>query len=106
MTDNPPGWHPDPLGRHEHRYWDGERWTDNVADQGNMSTDPLDAPPQAAAPIGPSMVNLPAITPEALGASASQPTTRRPAAAAPPPAAAEPPPTQVHQPEPAYEPAT
>lgn len=29
------------MGRHEHRYWDGERWTDHVADAGQVSTDPL-----------------------------------------------------------------
>jgi hypothetical protein len=32
MTEHQPGWHPDPGGRHEHRYWDGSRWTDDVAD--------------------------------------------------------------------------
>lgn len=25
------GWHPDPLGRHHLRFWDGHRWTDDVA---------------------------------------------------------------------------
>jgi hypothetical protein len=39
---NPPAWHPDPTGRHEHRYWDGEQWTDHVANAGESSTDPLD----------------------------------------------------------------
>ena len=34
------GWLPDPAGRHEHRYHDGQRWTDHVADAGNASTDP------------------------------------------------------------------
>lgn len=24
------GWHPDPLGRFQARYWDGERWTQHV----------------------------------------------------------------------------
>ncbi len=28
------GWHPDPTARHEHRYWDGSRWTDDVSDRG------------------------------------------------------------------------
>jgi hypothetical protein len=32
-------WYPDPLGRHEHRYWDGERWTVHVADQGVTGID-------------------------------------------------------------------
>jgi hypothetical protein len=47
MTDNAPGWQPDPTGRHDHRYWDGSAWTDNVADAGVASTDAyevVDAP--------------------------------------------------------------
>ena len=28
------GWWPDPLGRHQHRYWDGNQWTTNVSDAG------------------------------------------------------------------------
>ena len=38
----PAAWHPDPTGRHDHRYWDGERWTEHVADAGVATTDPLD----------------------------------------------------------------
>ena len=34
-------WAPDPRGRHELRYWDGRRWTDDVADAGQTGTDPL-----------------------------------------------------------------
>jgi Protein of unknown function (DUF2510) len=37
----PPGWHPDPRGRHELRWWDGARWTSNVADAGVTATDPV-----------------------------------------------------------------
>ena len=29
---NPAGWFPDPGGAHDHRYWDGTRWTEHVAD--------------------------------------------------------------------------
>jgi hypothetical protein len=35
------GWHPDPGRRHQLRYWDGTRWTDQVSDNGTQSTDPL-----------------------------------------------------------------
>jgi hypothetical protein len=38
-------WQPDPSGRHQHRYWDGSRWTDHVADNGVTGIDPLLAPP-------------------------------------------------------------
>jgi hypothetical protein len=34
-----PGWAGDPYGRHQWRYWDGTRWTDQVADGSTESTD-------------------------------------------------------------------
>ncbi|MCU1579200.1 MAG: hypothetical protein JWP19_1404 [Rhodoglobus sp.] len=37
----PPAWNPDPTGRHEHRYWDGARWTEHVADNGVAAVDPM-----------------------------------------------------------------
>jgi Protein of unknown function (DUF2510) len=37
----PAGWKADPVGRHQFRYWDGFKWTDNVADGGAQSTDPV-----------------------------------------------------------------
>lgn len=37
----PAAWHPDPASRHQYRYWDGQSWTDWVADNGVQSTDPL-----------------------------------------------------------------
>lgn len=40
--DTPAGWYPDPLGRYEHRYWDGAQWTDNASRGGETITDPLD----------------------------------------------------------------
>ena len=40
----PAAWHPDPYGRHEHRWWDGMQWTASVSDQGVVATDP---PPPA-----------------------------------------------------------
>jgi hypothetical protein len=36
-----PGWYADPSKRHEFRYWDGAAWTANVADAGQVSTDPM-----------------------------------------------------------------
>lgn len=40
MAEGPAQWHPDPSGRHEHRYWDGDRWTAHVADHGVSAEDP------------------------------------------------------------------
>lgn len=35
------GWFADPTGRHESRYWDGSRWTQNVSDNGVQAQDPV-----------------------------------------------------------------
>jgi len=50
MNAPTPGWHPDPTGRHEYRYWEGGAWTDDVSDGGATSVDPIDG---AAAPTAP-----------------------------------------------------
>jgi hypothetical protein len=39
---SPAAWHPDPMGRHELRYWNGSAWTADVSDQGVQATDPPD----------------------------------------------------------------
>ena len=61
MNSPAPGWLPDPTRRHQYRYWDGARWTDDVADGGVASTDLLgQAPPTGSGqsptvgPTGPS----------------------------------------------------
>ena len=36
-----PAWESDPTTRHEYRWWDGDKWTDYVADDGVQSLDPL-----------------------------------------------------------------
>jgi hypothetical protein len=54
MNAAPPGWNPDPTGRHEYRYWDGTAWTDDVADGGVAATDPVgDAAPGGDEPTAP-----------------------------------------------------
>jgi hypothetical protein len=40
-SSSPSGWFPDPLGRHEHRYFNGSAWTADVSDGGNRYVDPL-----------------------------------------------------------------
>lgn len=37
----PAGWHADPTGRFEHRYWDGQAWTAHVARGGTQGSDPI-----------------------------------------------------------------
>ncbi len=41
----PPGWYPDPSGRHEYRFFTGHDWTADVVDNGTRFTEPLTAPP-------------------------------------------------------------
>jgi hypothetical protein len=44
-----PSWRPDPTGRHDYRWWDGEEWTDDVSDDGLPSIDTGAVP---SAPVG------------------------------------------------------
>jgi len=37
------GWYPDPTARFEQRYWDGAKWTADVASGGDTATDPTGA---------------------------------------------------------------
>lgn len=49
---SPAAWHTDPTGKHDHRWWDGTKWTEHVADAGESKIDhlmPGDTPP---APTG------------------------------------------------------
>ena len=47
--DSPAAWQPDPTGKHEYRWWDGQRWTEHVADAGQASVDPMPADSPAPA---------------------------------------------------------
>jgi Protein of unknown function (DUF2510) len=53
MVESPAGWHPDPFGTHELRYFDGAAWTEHVSDQGRQGTAP------AAYPAAPSTAPAP-----------------------------------------------
>ena len=66
MSDNTPGWQPDPTGKHDHRYWDGTQWTENVADAGVAGVDPYEAPAtEPRRTRGPRGTRGPAAEPEA-----------------------------------------
>jgi len=49
---NPPRWAPDPLGRHQYRYWDGAQWTEHVADNGMNAVDPPTVAPPSERSAG------------------------------------------------------
>jgi hypothetical protein len=53
-----PGWFPDPYGRFQQRYHDGQRWTEHVADDGVQQTDPMGA--STVVPFAPAAKDLPA----------------------------------------------
>ncbi|QNN82846.1 DUF4041 domain-containing protein [Brachybacterium sp. Z12] len=55
----PPGWYPDPSGRHEMRWWDSTRWRDAVTDHGARSDDPLPPVQPAQIKMAPVMENFP-----------------------------------------------
>ncbi|AKU14763.1 DUF4041 domain-containing protein [Luteipulveratus mongoliensis] len=40
-----PGWHPDPWGRYEYRWWDGSSWTNQVSRSGQVTQDEIDSAP-------------------------------------------------------------
>lgn len=49
----PAGWHPDPVGRYEYRYYNGTQWTADVSVGGQRFVDPAGVPtwmPAQAAP--------------------------------------------------------
>ncbi|MFP4634905.1 MAG: DUF2510 domain-containing protein [Nitriliruptoraceae bacterium] len=123
----PAAWHPDPTGRHEYRYWDGQQWTDHVADQGQASIDPVagggagaggDAADEAAGgadasegeqpSAGDSGWTAPESSPAGTDAGAAQPAAGQPATPSEAPAQGQPtagggqsPPTWGQQPAPA-----
>jgi uncharacterized protein (AIM24 family) len=62
-------WQPDPEGRYEYRWHDGQRWTDQVSHQGQVGRAPLGGPPpggpqaqQQGAPHGQSQAGPPQAT--------------------------------------------
>ncbi len=94
MPANEQGWHPDPAGRHQYRWWDGSSWTDQVADGDVTSTDPL-AGGAAADPAAGSHDPSGAGTAGAAAGGAAAGAAVGAAAAGTPPAEATPPPTEV-----------
>lgn len=90
----PAAWHPDPLQRHEYRYWDGAQWTEHVADAGQVGRDPIDG----GAPADTTAVDTTAA--DSTAADAAAPQSQQPSPAQPtstagqqhPPAQQQPPP--------------
>ena len=50
MTGPGPGsWQPDPEGRYEYRWWDGQRWTDQISHRGQVGRVPMGGEPAPGA---------------------------------------------------------
>jgi hypothetical protein len=45
------GWHADPFGRHDQRFWDGDEWTEHVFSRGLQGVDPPHPSPPAPAEV-------------------------------------------------------
>lgn len=44
IPESPPNWYPDPMGRHEYRWFDGRQWTQQISDRGIQGVDPVHGP--------------------------------------------------------------
>ena len=74
------GWHPDPFGRHDLRYHDGERWTAHVSDSGVTSSDspfPSPQPNAVAAAIAAPAVVAPAVVAPSASADVPRQSKRK-----------------------------
>ncbi|HET9769516.1 MAG TPA: DUF2510 domain-containing protein, partial [Acidimicrobiia bacterium] len=90
----PAGWYPDPTGRHQNRWFDGDDWTDQIADGQTVGVDPVRAAGAAggdATAGGPPPADAAATeaVPAQGGYEPTQatPTTPAPGAGTPPPGA-------------------
>lgn len=87
LSEQTGSWQPDPFGRNQYRYWDGAQWTDQVSNDGVVTTDPAVA--DAAGAAVSETPNEPATPPagESAGWAASSepaPTTAVPTTSTPP----------------------
>jgi hypothetical protein len=73
-NDIPAGWFPDPLGRYDHRWYNGSSWTADVSVNGARFVDPL----PLAGPTGPAvavpMGSVPGMTYQGVGVPGPRPT--------------------------------
>lgn len=86
MTTSTPGWYPDPMHRHEVRYFDGSAWTDHVADAGTQQIDPITATTTSTTAPAPDASHGHDLPPP-------QPVHREPVPTSPPPTLAAPSPS-------------
>lgn len=71
----PPGWYTDPMGRFDHRYWNGTAWTDSVSRGGIQHEDPVQSPPEPEVAFEAGQAAAP--TDEPVDISAAEATPKR-----------------------------
>lgn len=71
-----PGWHSDPMGQHDWRYWDGAVWTEHVSDAGRTPQPAPAAPSSTPYAVLPS-VSLPSVSLPSVVAGLSNAATGR-----------------------------
>ncbi|MGD9701928.1 MAG: phospholipid scramblase-related protein [Acidimicrobiia bacterium] len=74
MSNTPANWYPDPMGRHELRYWDGARWTEHVSTSGQTAIDHLDGAQPVALNTSAQKIQEQVQTGGARGAGIAQPS--------------------------------
>lgn len=72
QTGNPPNWYPDPAGRHQYRWWDGNQWTDQVSSNGKQDIDPLTAAPAVVPSVSANADKIRSAVEKKTGAPAGQ----------------------------------
>ncbi len=71
-----PGWHSDPMGQHDWRYWDGASWTEHVSDVGRTPQPAPVTPSSTPHAVLPS-VSLPSVSLPSVVAGLSKAATGR-----------------------------
>jgi Protein of unknown function (DUF2510) len=78
-----PGWHDDPVGRFDSRYWDGNGWTRAVIRGGQVESDPDDAPKDTSSAANVSSAAYEPAPEHRTGSAGYAATTAVPSPAAP-----------------------
>ncbi len=76
VSGAPAGWYPDPTGRNQLRYWDGQVWSDWAMHGGAEIVDAVNAPAQVTAPVAPAPAAVAPAAAQAAPAPAAAPAHR------------------------------
>jgi uncharacterized protein YxjI len=74
MPTTPANWYPDPMGRHDLRFWDGARWTEHVSTAGATGIDHLDGTQPVSIGVAPEKIQQQVERGSARGARGAGPS--------------------------------